>query len=384
MIFSVAAKVPFCFGPGVAAQIGKKAKSFGWSKVIFVYDKGVKTAGITDIIEKSLSEAGVAWVGYDGVLPDPPETVVEEAAAFARDEQVDGVVATGGGSSMDVAKCVSILLTNPSPISRYFGGASVENPPKGSILVPTTAGTGSEVSDVAIVSNSVSGAKIGVKGEYSKAKLALIDPELTYGLPQHMTASTAMDAFSHGFEAFTGTGNNPVSDMYAEKTMKLVVDNLPLALADPRNVEARTALSFAATLGGLAFGDSMAHLGHNFGENIAAIAHIAHGVSCTLGVLSIIDYISDAVPERISYVGTLFGLDPIKARPASGIGREVESRYRAFVESCGIAPSWSGIGVKEDVLAPAAKLIAADPILLPAAPKRPSEEEALALLRRFY
>jgi alcohol dehydrogenase len=372
------------FGAGAAAQTGQKAAGFGWSKVVFIYDKGVKATGITDKVEKSLIEAGISWVEYDGIVPDPPDTIVEEAAELARKEQVDGVIAVGGGSSLDVAKCVSILLSNPSPVGRYYGVEQAPNPPTGAILLPTTAGTGSEVSDVAIITDTVHGVKVGVAGKYSMAKLAIIDPELTYGLPTGLTAQTAMDAFAHGFEAYTGTGNNPMSDLYAEKTMRLVVENLPLALAAAKNVEARTALSFAASVGALSFGDSMAHLGHNFGQNVGTLTHFAHGVTCMLGVLSIIEFIADAVPDRIRFVGALFGLDPSIPRAPADLGREVAARYKTFIKNCGMPTSWGELGVPKNVLEPASKLIAADPILTLCAPKPIDAGQALALLKKHY
>ncbi|MDR0874700.1 MAG: iron-containing alcohol dehydrogenase [Clostridiales Family XIII bacterium] len=384
MIFSFVSKPPLYFGAGAVAAVGEKASGFGWKKVILVCDKGIKAAGILDKVTASLDSAGVIYVEYDGVLPDPVVAIAEEAAALARREQVDGVVAVGGGSVIDVGKCVSVLLTNPSPINLYLGFRNDVNPGAGSILIPTTAGTGSEVSGAAVVTDTSLNIKIGVSGEHCKAKLAIIDPELTYKLPPALTAQTALDAFAHGFEAFTGSGHNPMSDMLAKETMRLVAENLPLVMRQPDNLEGRANLCLAATLGGMSFGDSMCHLGHTVGENIAVYAHIPHGLSCALGMLAIISYIADVVPARVRWAGVLLGLDPAAELSDAELGAQVTDRFRAFVASAGVPTTLSGAGVSADILEAAAKGVETEPVLQRATPKFLNAADALKLMRAIY
>lgn len=384
MQFDFTKKPPIFFGPGSVSLVGEKAKSFGWNKVILIFDKGVKAVGIVDKVTASLDSASVEYVEFDKVLPDPADVIIEEAAEIARNEKVDGVIAVGGGSPLDVGKCVSILLTNPPPLSNYFGMNFDLNPVPGSILITTNAGTGSEVSDTAIVTDTANNVKLGIVGEFSKAKLALVDPELTYGLPASLTAVGALDAFAHGFESFTGTGNNPFTELYAQKSMKLIVQNLPIAIQNPGNVIARTNLSLAATMAGMAFGDAMVHLGHNVGQNVSALAHLPHGTSCMLGLLAIIEFITDAVPEKIRWVGELFGLDSCAQLTNEELGKEVASRFKSFCESVGAPTSLSAAGVDEAILEDAANLIGADPVLQLFTPKKLSAEKALELLKRVY
>ena len=384
MTFDFTAKAPLFFGPGAIKQTGEKAKSFGWTKVILICDKGVKAVGIVDKVTASLDSAGVSYVEFDGVLPDPPDYIIEEAATVARNANVDGVVAVGGGSPLDVGKSVSILLTNPSPISLYYGIHSDLNPVPGAILIPTTAGTGSEVSDVAIVSDTTNHVKIGVMGDCSKAKLAIVDPELTYDLPASLTAVAALDAFAHGFESFTGLANNAMTELLSQKSMKLIVQNLPIVIQDPTNEIARTNLSLASTIAGMAFGDAMVHLGHNIGQNVSAFSHISHGTSCTLGLLAIIEFLTDSCPEKIRWVGELFGLDPCEKLSNEELGKEVAMRFKAFCDGVGAPTSLSSAGVDESILEDAAKLIEIDPILQLVTPKKLSAEKALELLKSIY
>jgi alcohol dehydrogenase class IV len=382
--FTFTAKPPFLFGPGAVSQTGAKAAEFGWSKVILISDKGISKAGLTAKVLESLAAAAIEAVIFDDVLPDPTDVIVEAAAALARAENVSGIVAIGGGSVLDTGKAVNVLLANPSPISQYLGFVPGVKLGPGAILIPTTAGTGSEVSDTAIITDTSKGIKVGVGGECSKAKLAIIDPELTFRLPAKLTAETALDAFAHGFEAFTGTARNPMSDIFAKETMRLVAENLLVALEQPDNVSARSKLALAATLGGIAFGDSLTHSGHNIGQNIATLTHMSHGLSCTLGLLAIIEFLADAVPGRLRWVGGLFGLNTNEEYTDAQLGREVSQRFKAFAVQSGIATTLKAAGVPHEVLAKAAPLIENDPVLQLTAPKKLTAKTALELMEKIY
>ena len=242
-------KNPVLFGCGTSKLTGEKAKELGCKKVLYVAGKGVKAAGIADKIADSLRAAGIDMAWYDGVVPDPPDYVVEEAAAFGRAEEVDGIVALGGGSAMDIGKAVRVLLTYPSPVSLYY--CSYDTPPldetkmKPLILLPTTAGTGSETSPGAVVTDSTTKIKnlvnVGIN-------LGIVDPELTVGLPPTITANTGIDALSHAVEALTSIQPNRFSEVLGKEVISLISKYLPIAYRDGSNIEAREAMSFAATL----------------------------------------------------------------------------------------------------------------------------------------
>ncbi|MDR0858400.1 MAG: iron-containing alcohol dehydrogenase [Oscillospiraceae bacterium] len=382
--FTFTAKPPILFGSGAVSLTGSKAAEFGWSKVILISDKGIAKAGLTAKVAESLAEAKIDVVVFDDVLPDPTDLIVEAAAEIARSEKVSGIVAIGGGSVLDTGKAVNVLLANPSPISQYLGFVPGVKLGPGAILIPTTAGTGSEVSDTAIITDTSRGIKVGVGGECSKAKLAIIDPELTYKLPAKLTAETALDAFAHGFEAFTGTAHNPLSDIFCKETMRLVAENLLVVLDQPDNVSARSNLALAATLGGIAFGDSLTHLGHNIGQNIATLTHMPHGLSCTLGLLAIIEFLADAVPARLRWVGGLFGLNVNEELTDAELGHEVSERFKAFAAHAGIPTTLKAAGIPHEVLAKAAPLIENDPVLQITAPKKLNAAAALELMEKIY
>ncbi|NLP43201.1 MAG: iron-containing alcohol dehydrogenase [Peptococcaceae bacterium] len=383
-MFNITSKAPVLFGKGAVEQTGAKAKEFGWKKVICIYDKGIKAAGIVDKVLASLKAAEIDFVEYDGVVPDPPDNKCEEAAEIARKANVDGVVGIGGGSSLDLAKCVNILLTNPSPLSKYYGFNVGLNPVKGAILIPTTAGTGSEVSIVSVISDTKNNVKVGVAGEACIAKLAIIDPELTLGLPVRITAETGIDAFTHGLEAYTSIMAGHYSDLLAEKCMELVAQNLPIVLKEPQNYQARENLSFAAMLGGMAFTDALTHLGHCIAQSMGAVEHVSHGTSCGLAAIMILEYMADVVPEKTRRIGEILGLDLAEDLTAEELGKQVAAGFADFCKAAGIPTSLSEAGFKQDNLAAIAKLVAAEPMLQVAAPKKADEQQALALLQKAF
>jgi alcohol dehydrogenase class IV len=182
---------PILFGRGTARTTGQKLKEFGCHKVLVVYDKGIKNSGIADKIISIINEAGIETVCYDGVQADPPDWSVEEAGAIGIKENVDGVVGVGGGSSLDTAKGAKLLLTNPPPLNQYFGRSGiVTKPSKPLIVIPTTAGTGSECTPGGVITDTQKNIKTNIAGTGCAVNLGIVDPDLTIGLPPAITAST--------------------------------------------------------------------------------------------------------------------------------------------------------------------------------------------------
>jgi alcohol dehydrogenase class IV len=244
---------PLLFGCGVSQQAGQKCTQFGMKKVLVVFDKGVQAAGITDKILASLKEAGVEYVTYDGVLADPPDWSCEEAGALGVKENVDGIVAVGGGSSIDTGKAAKALLTNPPPLSQYFGRGNLLNKPgKPLIVIPTTAGTGSECTPGGAITDSKNDIKTNVNGLGAAVTLGLIDPDLTVGLPPAITASTGFDALCHAVESFTSSLANPYCEAVGKEALTLLGKYLIRAFKDGSDLEAREGTMKAATLAGIA------------------------------------------------------------------------------------------------------------------------------------
>ncbi|MDO9533775.1 MAG: iron-containing alcohol dehydrogenase [Bacillota bacterium] len=383
MIVNFNRTVPVLFGPGAALRTGLKVKQLGVKKVLCVYDQGVKSAGIADKIVDNLKAAGIQVVIYDGVEVDPPDTNINNAAEMANTENVDGIVGVGGGSTMDTAKAINVLLTNPPPISRYYVGSGNEmKPGKVLVLLPTTAGTGSEVTPISVVSDTATHSKKGVIGPTATATLAIVDPELLVELPPKITAATGMDAFSHAVEALTSEGMNPMSDVLAEKAVELITQNLLKAVKDGSDLNARTNMSFASLIAGFAFTDSLTHWGHAIAHTIGAQFHIPHGVGCAVALPAVVEYVADAVPEKVWRVALAMGLSLPEDMPPLELGAAVAEAIRNLNRDVGI-PSLKEFKVEEASLEQLPGAVLADDCAM-FGPKRASAGQVLSMLKKAY
>ncbi|MGB9859778.1 MAG: iron-containing alcohol dehydrogenase [Moorellaceae bacterium] len=380
MVYNITRTSPILFGVGAVEQVGAKAKELGCRKVILVTDAGIKKAGIADEVSKHLSSAGIGVVEYDKVPSDPPDTIIEEAAAIAREEQVDGVVAVGGGSVLDAAKGVNVLLTNPPPITQYYGPFMAPNPGKVLILLPTTSGTGSEVTAIAVVTNSRNNKKGGVIGPYCMATVAIVDPGLTVKMPPGITAGTGMDAFSHAAEALTSGLANPVSDILAERAIELIYRYLPVAVENGSDLEARTNLALASMIAGIAFNDALPHYGHAVAHTVGARFHVHHGVICALALPGTLELVADVVPDKIKIIARAMGLEV--EGDAAAVARKVAEAIRAFNAKVGI-PSMKELKIdKAELEALAPDVLTDDTAAF--GPKKITVEEARKLLQAAY
>ena len=325
---------PVLFGEGALGMLGEKAKEFGCKKVLFVYDSGVGAAGIAPKAEAVMKEAGIDFVVFDKVQADPSDLVVDECKALAAAEGIDGIVGIGGGSSMDCAKATSVMLDKPNPMHDYYTDPPTFFPlcvPL--ILIPTTAGTGSECTHVAVITDSVGGGKAGV---FLKASLAIIDPELTYTAPPTVTANTGLDAFCHAAEAITSKGWNLHSEVLATDAIRRIVKYLPIAVKDGTNVEARRNMSFAANIAGIAFADTMCHLGHCLADGLSALYHTAHGYNCIVCNAEMLRVEAQAAADKVQLVGEAMGLSFTGKETPEEIGDMVADAVRKLMRECGV------------------------------------------------
>lgn len=349
MTFRISAKSEVLFGQKTSHQIGKRLAGFGCKRIICIYDKGVKNAGLVDPIVEEISKKDIAVVHFDGVLADPPDTMINECGDRARREKVDGVLGIGGGSSLDTAKAVNVLLANPGTIDLYYGLGAKQKPSRPLVLVPTTAGTGSEITSMSMVTDTKNVCKMGVGGAATVASLAVVDPLLTCGLPPNITASTGMDAFSHALEAYTSKKNNLMSDMLAEKALPLIIEYLPKAVENGTDMQARTQMSFACLIAGMAFNDAIVHLGHAFGHTLGALFHIPHGIGCAIAQAAVVNLVADIMPEKVRRIGEFFGLKPASDMSPAATGEAVGRAINEFLRKIGI-PSLKELDIRKSDL----------------------------------
>lgn len=272
------------FGAGITAQLGKMLKDMGYSKAFIGTGSFLVTTPVAAAVKASLEDAGLPYEVYSEMKPDPTIEQVDEAAEVLRKSGADVVVAVGGGSSIDNSKAMCLLRTHEGSIRDYlFGGSqTVVRPAMPLIVVPTTAGSGSEVTASSVITDVQNEIKLSVTHEYIIPKMAVIDPLLHVGLSPFVTATTGMDALTHAIEAYVSLNAEPFSDALALHTMKLVAENLRKATADGGNIEARSNMALASTMGAAAFMNGGLGVVHGIAQAMGGVAHISHGTANAL------------------------------------------------------------------------------------------------------
>ena len=348
---------PILYGPGEIKSLGPEAKAMGCTKVLLISGPTAPKRDAYKAGLKSLRDSGIDVVEFNEIPGDPPDYIIDKGGELAVRENVDGIVAIGGGSPMDAAKGINILLKNPPPINNYFGKSFTPYVPI--ILVPTTAGTASEVNAICVVTDTKQHLKRSVR---CSATLGILDPELTLSMPPSTTATTAMDAFSHAAESITSKNWNPKSELLATKALSLIVANCRKAMDNPDDIEARSNLLLAANYAGIAFSSSMLHLGHGIAHSLGAKLHVVHGIGCALQIPEVMQFMANVKPDKVRVVGEAIGVQFDGTETPEQIGDMVAKAIRAFNRSVEI-PSLASLGFSREEAVSCAELVPDDPVM---------------------
>lgn len=270
------------FGIGSLGRIGEEVKALGAKKALIVTDPGIVKAGLNKAVEGTLSTAGIDFSVFKDVEPEPRIEVVRNCVEVARKEKTDLIIALGGGSSIDTTKVTSIMMTNEGKVEDFFGIDLIPHRGISKIAIPTTAGSGSEATPIAILSDVQEKLKKGIVSHFLFPDVSILDPVLTIGLPPEITASTGMDALVHAIEAYTSINATSLTDILAFKAMGLIYDNLRTAYANGSNLDARNQMLMASNLAGISFANAGVTAVHAFAYPIGAEYHLPHGVANAL------------------------------------------------------------------------------------------------------
>lgn len=296
-------------GPGSSREVGGILSGMGAKRVLVVTDAGVQRAGLLEGVLAALEDAGVACMVYDAVVADPPVAVIEAAVAAGRHGGVQAVLGIGGGSPMDTAKLAAYLLGSGDRLEDIYGVGLAKGMRLPLVLVPTTAGTGSEVTPIAIVTTGAAEKK-GVVSPALFADWAVLDAELTLGLPAGVTAATGVDAMVHAIEAYTSRHKkNPLSDMLAREALRLLVQNIRTACADGQDRDARQAMLLGAMLAGQAFTNAPVAAVHALAYPMGGLFHVPHGVSNALMLPHVLRFNRPAAGTLYAELAPLLGAD---------------------------------------------------------------------------
>ncbi|WP_429038123.1 iron-containing alcohol dehydrogenase [Aeromonas veronii] len=306
-------------GEQALEQLASELASLGARRPLLLTDKGVNATGLATLLANVLAEGELPVAAiWDEIPADSSTAVVERIAKRYRELDCDSLVALGGGSVIDTAKAVNILTSmGGDHLLDYSGAGCLTRPLKPLAVVPTTAGTGSEVTLVAVIKDEASGRKVPFTSPFLLPQLAVLDPRLTQGLPLNITAATAMDAMTHAIEAFIGTAKNPVSDALALMAVEKIASALPQIIHDPQNKQLRLQLAEGSTLAGMAFSNSMVGLVHALGHSLGARCHLPHGLCMNLFLPTVLDYNRPEVDGELArLLLPLVGAERFAATPA--------------------------------------------------------------------
>lgn len=357
IVRSVEVPTRMVHGPGAVTRLGELCRELGIRRPLLVTDKGVLAAGLVEPALALLDDA----VLFDGVRPNPDIELVGEGSAAYREQGCDGLVALGGGSSIDATKAIGVEVVHGRSILDYeYGHEPISKRLPPLVAVPTTAGTGSEVTLWAVITDHERQIKFNVGGTpLIGAHAAVIDPELMLGLPPAVTAATGLDALSHGVECYTCDYHQPFNDAVALHAIELVGSWLRAAVEDGSNVEARTHMAHAATLGGMSYGTESAGAAHAMSQSAGGVHDCPHGALTARVLGPVCEFNVPAAPERYARIALALGVDTAGMDVDQAAYAGVEA-LEQLVDDVGI-PTMVELGFAEDEIPMLAQIAYDDP-----------------------
>ncbi|WP_313997287.1 iron-containing alcohol dehydrogenase [uncultured Paenibacillus sp.] len=367
------------FGNGSVQELAAHVRKLNGNKVLLVSDPGVQKAGMTERLTAVLAKEEIPYAIFNEIEPDPDIDGVMRGKELAASEGCDCVVGLGGGSALDTAKAIGLMLGNGGHIRDYVGIDKV--PKKGTpvIAVPTTAGTGSELTIWSVLSDKRAKVKLSVGSAYNCPDLALCDPELTVSLPPHITAATGMDALTHALESFVNKATQPISEGLSIQSMKMIAHSLRTAVAQGENLEARYDMLMASLIAAMAFNPTRLGLSHALAIPLGAHFKIPHGTVNAILLPEVMQYNLMGNLDKFKTIAQIFGM-PVDHMPPWEAAELSVIAVRKLKQDVGIHQTLSDFGVTEDAL----DRIAEEAMTsgnVPVNPRRPTLEDLKQICR---
>ena len=369
------------YGEGALELAGRHAVNFGGTRVLIVTDPGVQEAGWAAQVEASLQVSGIPYATFSNVTPNPKDFEVMEGVDVYRAEKCDLIIAVGGGSPMDCAKGIGVVAGNPGHITDFEGVDEVLHPGPPLIFIPTTAGTSADVSQFAIITNTVRKAKIAIISKMVIPDIALVDPKTTVTMSPALTAATGMDALCHAFEAFVSTASSPLTDMSALAAVRLIVDNLVCAYREPDNMICRKNMMMASLMAGLSFSNASLGLVHAMAHSLGGCLGLAHGECNAMLLEHVVRYNYAVSAEKYDQLAKVMGVAVEADAPDKAAA--LIDRLAAMRSRLGITQRLSGMGVLLSDIPRLAENACKDPCLA-TNPRPAAADDIERIYRRIY
>lgn len=366
------------FGPGAAGQLTDELEALGAQKVLIVTDGGIVKAGLLDKITRPL-KGSVEFDVYDGVEANPKDRNAEEAAALARQTGADCVVALGGGSPIDAAKAVCVLALQGGRAKDYKGKGKIKDECLPLVTIPTTSGTGSEVTFSSVITDTRENYKFTIKSPAIAAKVALIDPELTVTVPPGVTASTGIDALTHAIEGYTATVTEPIAEALGLYAAELIASNIKEAVHSGSSIEARMGMMLGSLLAGLCFSHSDVGSVHCMAESLGGMYDAPHGLCNAILLPYVMEYNLPEAEYKYARIARSMGIEHSDDKQAAALGIK---RIRELSKEIGL-PDFQSLNVKEEDLEVLAGM-SSNNISTESNPRRIDKQGYLELFRKAY
>lgn len=344
--FSFTGAKKIVFGNGELLKLTGHVKDLHANNALVVIDKNLAKTNLMEKIENILVPEGIKCTVYNKVEPEPPIELADEGAKLAVKNKCDIVIGIGGGSAMDVAKAIAVLATNKGGAVNYLGLNKVPKPGLPKIMIPTTAGTGSEVTFTAVFVRKDLKKKEGMNSPYLYPELALLDPELTLSLPPAPTAHTGLDALCHAIESYTSVNSSPMSEMFSLEAIALIAENLRTCVHDGRNIIAREKMLLGSLYAGIGLANAGVTAVHSLSYPLGGKYGVGHGLANTMMLQAVMAFNLPATLEKFTDIAVAMGecVDGLPEREAAYLALEA---VEALIEDCGIHATLAQFGIKE-------------------------------------
>jgi alcohol dehydrogenase len=370
-------------GCGCLESVGDEIKRLPGKKVLVITDPGIKAAGLIDLLAKVLEGAHIPYHFFTDVEPDPKIEVVAASLDAAKIFGPDVIIGFGGGSSLDISKITSMMLTNAGPIDKYFGMELLPNPGIPLVLIPTTAGTGSEMTSICVLSDAKNKVKKGIVSENMFARVVLLDPLLTIGLPPHITAMTGMDALVHAIESYTGVRATVFTDTLNLQAIRMVAANLRKAYVNGSNREARENMLYASCFAGMAFSNTQNGLDHALALAIGGKFHLPHGLLTAFILPWVMEYNLLANPQKFVRIARAFGESTDELTETEAASLSVKA-IKSLLDDLNIPYKLSHHNIPREEIPSLAKAAIGAARLISNNPRTVTEKEVINLLETNY
>ncbi len=381
--FTVTQPTRIQFGVGSISNLGKTVQEFNGSNVFLVIDPGLVKAGIASQITAPLDAAAIPYTLYDNIDPEPGLKLADKGYKIAKSKGCDCVIGAGGGSAMDVAKAVAVLLTNGGKAADYLGLDKIPKAGAPKIMIPTSAGTGAEVTFTAVFINEKTGSKGGMNGAPLYPEAAILDPALTLSLPPQVTAYTGIDALTHALEAYTSSQAHIISEMYSLEAIDLISRNLPKAYANGTNLEARSAMLMGSLLGGKALATAGVGLVHAMAYPMGGMFGIAHGLANAVLLPYVVEYNLIGNMEKFAILAGVLGKKTEEMTTREAAERCVEALFELNAD-VGIPATLQDLDIPVDQLPEMARIALTVTRPVENNPRKPTLDDVINIYQMAY